>query len=424
MNNHRVIVTADDFGACNFIDNGIKKALREGSISCVSALINFEPRDSSHPNGAYMGSVAAINQLLADLKTEPYKKSKHVRIGLHLNFHAGSPVSTDHESIKELLQQKKVKIKKIKVHKSGKKKGQNKKDKKGNTKTKMKKEKVFVKVNDKPIFKTVNNFNPNKVSAEVFRTELLAQYKKFENSFGFDPDHLSAHFPVIFMAPDLFKIVCEEAKNLRGDKKPVPVRNPILVWQNGKKWAPEKEKGILKNTKKFWKNNSKARKEVNLKTKLANVNKLFAIFLNNWRGKAINHLNKNNISYPDYTNCNLYGNGGQNSVVIESMINLLLDFRPRFYNKSKNKDLSTEIIVHLGDFDQDTIKSFKGKKGKALENAKAKALKKVISQSPSGINGAYFNGRMEELQTITTQSKKLIDHGLFHYQHGLQLKDD
>ena len=44
MDEHRVIVTADDFGACKFIDDGIREAIKKGAVSCVSAFINFEER--------------------------------------------------------------------------------------------------------------------------------------------------------------------------------------------------------------------------------------------------------------------------------------------------------------------------------------------------------------------------------------------
>ena len=159
----------------------------------------------------------------------------------------------------------------------------------------------------------------------------------------------------------------------------------------------------MKKTKKFWREHSEARKEVNLKTKLANANKLFDIFLNKWRKKAIKNLNKNKISFPDYTNCNLYGNGGKRSDIITDMINRRLDFRPSIYNKDKNLALSTEIIVHLG-------------KGN-LEQAK-KAV-------PSGINGDYFEGRMQELKALT-ESKDLVriksEKNLLHFQFALDLK--
>jgi predicted glycoside hydrolase/deacetylase ChbG (UPF0249 family) len=397
---HRVIVTADDFGACKFIDDGIREALKKGVVSSVSALINFEPRDKDHDYGEYEGSVAAIKSLLHDLKNSPeYEKSRNVRIGLHLNFHAGSPVS-DPKEVSDLLE---FDHEEFKLKKNGKFKGQPKINSKGEKKTKRVTKDTPVMVNGQPLFKTVNRFNPSSISTDQFTKELNAQYDKFEKSFGFDPDHLSCHFPVIFMAPRLFEHVCKLANEKRKGKKPVPIRNPILIWQNDKKWAPEEEAEDLKKTRKFWKEHSKARAEVDLKTKLANANKLFDIFLNKWRKKAIENLNNNKISFPDYTNCNLYGNGGESAEIITKMINRRLDFRPTVYGKDENMGLSTEIIVHLGKGD--------------LEDAKKKA--------PSGINGEYFAGRTQELLALTN-SNDLVrlksEKNLLHFQFALELK--
>ena len=93
-----------------------------------------------------------------------------------------------------------------------------KRDKHGNIKkekdSKFKK-KILKKVAGKPIFKTVDKFNPSAIPVRVFKKELNAQYRKFEDNLGFDPDHLSCHFPVIFMAPKFFKEVCALSKNER-----------------------------------------------------------------------------------------------------------------------------------------------------------------------------------------------------------------
>ncbi|MEO1261814.1 MAG: ChbG/HpnK family deacetylase [Bacteroidota bacterium] len=397
---HRVIVTADDFGACNFIDDGIREALKKGMVSSVSALINFEPRTKDHPHGEYEGSVSAVKRLLHDLNhNDKYKLSRNVRIGLHFNFHAGSPVS-DPGEIEDLLEFRETVFKR---KKRGRHKGQPKINFKGEKKVKRNKKDRPIEIAGKPIFKLVDDFNPSAISIKQFKKELLAQYNKFEQSFGFDPDHLSCHFPVIFMAPKMFKEVCKLAKDVRKGKEPVPVRNPILVWQNSKKWVPESEKEDLKKSKKFWKDHSEARKEVDLKTKLANADKLFDIFLNKWRKKAIKNLNENKVSFPDYTNCNLYGNGGKQSKIIRNIIERRLDFRPKIYKKSDDKPLTTEIIVHLG-------------KGN-LEKAKMMA--------PNGINADYFAGRARELDALLS-SKDLVrvktENNLLHFQFALDLK--
>ena len=371
---HRVIVTADDFGACDYIDEGIREAIKTGVVSSVSAFVNFEPRDKDHPYGKYRGSIQAIKDLLSDIQDpNKFPNRPELRVGLHLNFHAGSPVSNPAE-IKSLLLKEKEIIKKAK--KSG--------------KVKNKKKKVF------RVLKPIEKFNPTTIKLKDFNKELYAQYNKFEKELGFDPDHLSSHFPIIFMTPKFFREVCNLAVDVRKGKLPVPIRNPFLIWQNSKKWASKEDKERLKQMRRFWKKRSKAKK-INLKTAIVMADTVFDTLLNGWRKKNIKELVNKKIEFPDYTNCNLYGNGGENSDTVINMLNHLLDFRPANYKKDANKPLCTELIVHVG-------------KGN-LEAAKATA--------PSGINGDYFEGRGNELISVI-KSQELINRTLFHYKSALQ----
>ena len=66
--NQRIVVTADDFGACNFIDDGVKKAIHAGVVSSVAVMVNFEERDENHPYGAYQGSMKAIKELAEEVR--------------------------------------------------------------------------------------------------------------------------------------------------------------------------------------------------------------------------------------------------------------------------------------------------------------------------------------------------------------------
>ena len=136
---HRLVITADDFGACNYIDNGIREAIKAGVVSSVAAMVNFPPRDASHPHGAYKGSIQAIKDLIKDVQTSPdYEQARRrdVRIGLHFNFHAGFPVHPRKEEVKSLLSKK---------HK----------------------------VQDQPVFKTIEEFNPSKIEKKEVIKELV-----------------------------------------------------------------------------------------------------------------------------------------------------------------------------------------------------------------------------------------------------------
>ncbi len=348
---HRVIVTADDFGACNFIDNGIREAIKSGVVSCISSFINFEPRNSRHPYGSYKGSVQAIKDLLHDVQHSPeFSKNRNLRVGLHFNFHAGSPVYQHENKIKSLLLRRRV--------------------------------------NDRRIFKNIEKFNPSKVEKKEFAKELHAQYSRFFNQMGFAPDHFSSHFPIIFMTPEFFDIVCAVAAPMG-----IPVRNPFLVWQtkNEPKDSPNRDK--LSNVKKFFKKKSKT-KEIGLKRAIKMADTLTDTILAGWKTKNVNALRKNGIDFPDYTNCHLYGNGTDPESV-KNVLNNLLDFSPSQFKKHGGKPVVTEVITHVG---KGTYKT---------------------EQVPHGIDSDYFKGRGEELATVTA-SKELQRRKLYNYKSALQ----
>ncbi len=310
---HRIIVTADDFGACDFIDNGIREAIRADVVSCISTFINFEPRDDSHPYGAYKGSIQAVKDLLRDIKDPSiFPNTPDIRVGLHFNFHAGSPVFPHEDKIESLLLDRKV--------------------------------------NGRRIFRNIEKFNPSKVDQKEFNKELQAQYSRFFNELTFAPDHFSSHFPIIFMTPEFFEDVCSLAKPLR-----IPVRNPFLVWQtkNEPKDSPNREK--LKTIKGFFKKKSKT-KQIDLKRAIKLIDTLNDTVLNGFKTKNIRSLNKHGIDFPDYTHCHLYGNGSDVEAV-RNMINNLPDFRPSHYKKPPGKPIVTEIITHVGrgEFDENKV---------------------------------------------------------------------
>lgn len=348
---HRVIATADDFGACDYIDNGIREAIKAGVISCISSFINFEPRKSTHPYGKYKGSVQAIKELQYDLKHSPeFAKNRNVRVGLHFNFHAGNPVYPYENKIKSLLVNKKV--------------------------------------DGKKVFKKIEKFNPNRIEKTEFAKELHAQYSKFYHQLGFAPDHFSSHFPLIFMTPQFFEVVCGLASPMS-----IPIRNPFLVWQtkNEPKNSPNRNKLI--NIKKFFKQKSKT-KEIGLKRAIRLADTLDNTILNGWKNKNIAALKKHGIDFPDYTNCHLYDNGTDPEAV-KNMLNNLADFHPAHYKKNNAKPIVTEMIIHVGT----------GRFNPA--------------KVPNGIDSTYFKGRTEELARVTNE-RPLIKRKLYNYKSALQ----
>ena len=49
MTDKKIILTADDFGAMDFIDDAIIECVRNGTINCVSAFVCFT--NTLSPNG-------------------------------------------------------------------------------------------------------------------------------------------------------------------------------------------------------------------------------------------------------------------------------------------------------------------------------------------------------------------------------------
>jgi len=73
----RLIVTADDYGMARFIDRGIRRALQEGLVNTVSAMVTFP------------GSMDALSELRHSLPNTP--------VGLHLCLTAGRPCAPPQE---------------------------------------------------------------------------------------------------------------------------------------------------------------------------------------------------------------------------------------------------------------------------------------------------------------------------------------
>lgn len=348
---HRLIVTADDFGACDFIDNGIKKAIREGVVSSIAAFVNFEPRDASHPYGAYKGSIRAIKDLMFEIShSDEFAQNRDVRIGLHFNFHAGSPAYPFEDKIESLL--------------------------------------LPDTVNGRRLFRNIEKFNPNRVDPKEFAKELHAQYSRFFNELGFAPDHFSSHFPIIFMTPELFKMVCELASPLN-----IPVRNPFLVWQTKNESKDSANHEALSFAKKFFRKKTKT-KEIELKRAIKLVDTLDNTILNGWKQKNIKSLQEAGLPFPDFTQCHLYGNGSDESAV-DNIIEYLLDFHPQYYKKREDLPVVTEVITHVGEG------SFQPE------------------QVPHGIDPSYFSGRLEELERITG-SLVLKERKLFNFKSAFE----
>lgn len=351
----RLIVTADDFGACHYIDNGIREAIKAGVVSSVAAMVNFSPRDASHPHGEYPGSINAIKSLIKDIQTHPdYAKRRNVRVGLHFNFHAGFPAYPNRKEVKSLLSKK---------HK----------------------------VQGKAVFRTIEEFNPAMIKTEVVAKELRAQYSLFHAGLGYVPDHFSSHFPLIFMTPRFFDVVCEIASPLN-----IPIRNPFVVWQTKNKEKDKTNRATLKEIKSFFKQRSKTRK-LKFKRALKLIKTVNDTLLERWKQRNFAALTKHEILFADNVNVHMYGNGDKVDCV-DNVLTRRLPFHPAWYKKDKGMPIVTEMITHVGHGDYDPM------------------------QIPRGIDENYFSGRSNELKSILKNSE-LKTAKLFNYKYAFRYKE-
>jgi len=209
-----IIITADDFGCCNYIDKGIIKGIDHGVVSCVSTFINFEKRKANERGGSYQGSLKAITKLM----NKKFKNNLSFPVGLHLTINAGLPILPS-DQVPNLIKRT---------------------------------------AGNKPeYFKDIANFDPelyvhNKVVRAQIKAEVEAQINEFKKHFG-RPNHLSCHFGILFH----FKDILKEYVAIKGIEK-YPIRNPILSYQSPK---DKKDKPAIKLMKRYFNKKSKMKIE-------------------------------------------------------------------------------------------------------------------------------------------------------------------
>lgn len=148
----QVIITADDYGICEPVNEGIRLAADHGGISNISVLTNFEK------------SIDDLKEL-SDLYPQ-------LGIGVHLNLNTGRPLS-DPERIPTL------------VGRDGE-------------------------------FHSIEDFvmRLKGISREEIRTEIRAQVETLLSS-GIRPDHVSSHFGIFSLYPPYFQMCNELAREYR-----------------------------------------------------------------------------------------------------------------------------------------------------------------------------------------------------------------
>ncbi|MBN1599904.1 MAG: ChbG/HpnK family deacetylase [Bacteroidales bacterium] len=139
----KLIVTADDFGAHDFIDAGIKEAVSAKCVNTISVITTFP--DSK--------------KRIEEYAEECRSKAPDVKFGIHLSFNAGSPVLKNEVSS---------------LTKNGK-------------------------------FMGVNSYDYDKVDTFDVYKEAEAQIKLVIDA-GVEPNHVSCHCGIMGLFPDFFKV--------------------------------------------------------------------------------------------------------------------------------------------------------------------------------------------------------------------------
>jgi predicted glycoside hydrolase/deacetylase ChbG (UPF0249 family) len=181
MRTSKYILTADDYGAIDYIDQGIIKAIKAGKINSVACFVTRFDRENE-------AELPERIQKLLDLRKEGYQFS----IGLHFCITSGFSNDVD-----TMLY--------------------------GNSLTKYNAEKK------RHEFKTAINYHFNQVEEEHIEKELRSQIKILQNLLGDEPiDSISNHHGLVYINTNLFRPYSRVAAELN-----IPVRAP-LTWRKVK----------------------------------------------------------------------------------------------------------------------------------------------------------------------------------------------
>ena len=139
----QIILTADDFGVCDFIDEGIKQALEQGKINAVSAMVTHDD------------SRDRLKRLL-EWRGE---KNLDFQVGLHVSITSGKPLTTANG------------------------------------------------MKDGAYFKLVNTHSYKEIDPHVLFDEVETQYNYLQHTldeYGLKTDHMTNHHGVLYFFDDLF----------------------------------------------------------------------------------------------------------------------------------------------------------------------------------------------------------------------------
>lgn len=203
-----IILTADDYGACDFIDNGIIRALRDKKINTVTAFV-------THPDSkSRMETLIALREELKQQNGGQYT----FNIGLHFSLTSGTALTG-----KSSLTVNEAGDGKFELHEA-------------------------------------KNYPFRKVKHEDLQYELTAQLNLLQEWLGTTPiDHVTNHHGVCYLDLGFFEEYIKTISLYKPEKykNQLPIRSPMSwlksdmkTWKNGKVLLPTIKQGLNLG---FWK---------------------------------------------------------------------------------------------------------------------------------------------------------------------------
>jgi predicted glycoside hydrolase/deacetylase ChbG (UPF0249 family) len=176
-----IILTADDYGACKFIDDGIKRALDAGKLNTVTVFV-------THP-----GSRASIQQLI-EFRRVLQAKGRSFNIGLHFSLTSGSPLAGGVATLATGGE------------------------------------------NETRFFREAKHYPFESINLDEMERELISQLNRLSAILGDEPiDHVTNHHGVVYLDTQMFeRYVLTIKKYASRDAlkypKGIPIRSP-MSWQ-------------------------------------------------------------------------------------------------------------------------------------------------------------------------------------------------
>lgn len=270
----KVILTADDFGASEFIDNGISRAIAEGHVNTVTAFVTHNR------------STESITKLAAWRRQRAAAGEDLFEIGLHFSLTSGCSQLGQKSTLTA----------------------------KGD--------------NPRLLFHDVDNYPYHIDLVTDMKAELLAQLTRLDTLLGDIPiDHVSTHFNIPYMFPAFYDAFIETIASYRGipgkyiyAERKIPIRSP-LTWyrtqglpncaihpENGQPIVipgvavEGLKKGFLKRIGQTLRKRMKAKKEQALDNNILSPNCLVDMIYDMASVKGINCLlNALENQQPDFT---------------------------------------------------------------------------------------------------------------------------